>query len=63
MIRPKPFIAVCKKCGRVKFIDPKSDALSSLDEIAPHCEKCGESMQSGVNALVSLAKSIFKSKK
>lgn len=63
MIRPKPFIAACKKCGKVKFIAPKSDALSSLDEIAPHCEKCGESMQSGVNALVSLAKSIFKSKK
>ncbi len=59
MIRPKPFIAVCKKCGKVKFIASKSDALR-LDEIAPHCEKCGESMQAGVNALVSLAKSIFK---
>ena len=62
MIHPKPFIATCSKCSAVKFIAPKNDALS-LDEITPHCEKCGESMQAGVNALVSLAKSIFKPKK
>lgn len=41
MIPPKPFIATCPQCGVVKFIAPKSDALSSLDEFAPRCEKCG----------------------
>ena len=62
MIPPKPFIATCPKCGKVKFIAPKSDALSSLDEIALHCEKCGVSMRKGfVGALVSLF-SLFSTK-
>ena len=44
MIAPKPFIAICKKCGKIRLIAPKSDALS-LDELFPRCKKCGEPMQ------------------
>lgn len=42
-IKPKSFIAKCPKCGKVKFIAPKSDALSPL-EMCPMCEKCNEPM-------------------
>ena len=65
MTPPKPFIATCPKCGKVKFIAPKSDALSSLDEIAPHCEKCGLPMRKGLKGLLSafLGVNLGKNKK
>lgn len=64
MIPPKPFIATCPKCGAVKFIAPKSDALSSLDEFAPRCEKCNAAMKKGFGAFLStfLSAKLGKSK-
>lgn len=43
MIAPKPFLAICKKCGRTRFITPKSDVINP-SEISPSCDKCGGSM-------------------
>ena len=54
MIAPKPFVAVCKKCGKVKIIAPKSDVLS-VSDICPHCDKCGEPMQKGFGGAFSKA--------
>lgn len=43
-IKPKSFLAKCKKCGKVEFISPKSDALTPL-EVCPICEKCNTAME------------------
>ena len=43
-VAPKPFMAKCPKCGKMKLVAPKSDAGSPLDFLA-RCESCGEFME------------------
>lgn len=40
MIQQKPFKFVCQKCGYLKIVAPKSDALSPTDffDICPKCQ-------------------------
>ena len=43
MIRPKPHLLVCQKCGYTTYHHPQSDALSPLD-FSRKCPKCGGKM-------------------
>ena len=61
MIAPKPFIAICKKCGRTRLIVPKSDVINP-SEISPSCDKCGASMsKKGTDELIGTLADIGKS--
>ena len=58
-IKPKSFIAKCPKCGKVKFVSPKSDALSPL-EMCPMCEKCKVAMtRIKTNTITDFIKGLF----
>ena len=58
-IKPKSFIAKCPKCGKVKFVSPKSDALSLL-EMCPMCEKCKVAMtRIKTNTITDFIKGLF----
>lgn len=43
-IQPKPFMAKCPKCGKMKLVAPKSDVANPA-EMFPRCESCGEFME------------------
>ena len=57
MIAPKPFIAICKKCGRTRLIVPKS-----VSDFFISCDKCGASMsKKGTDELIGTLADIGKS--
>ena len=43
-VAPKPFLAKCPKCGKMKLVAPKSDAINPV-EMFPRCESCSEFME------------------
>lgn len=50
MLPPKPFKFVCPKCGYLKIVTPKSDALSPVDffDICPKCKTKMEQKELGI---------------
>ena len=66
-VAPKPFLAKCPKCGKMKLVAPKSDAINPA-EMFPRCESCSEFMErvdlssevaSGLSAIKETLSKIF----
>ena len=60
-IAPKPFTYVCKKCGYIKYVNIKSDALTPIDivNLSPICPKCSSKMDKKTPTILDLVKNIF----
>lgn len=60
-VAPKSFMAKCPKCGKMKLVAPKSDAMNPV-EMFPRCE-CGEFMErTDLSSEVASGLSVIKEK-
>lgn len=56
MIRPKPFLKKCPKCGKMFLCTPKSDCLNPSDFF---CDKCsGKKDTNLISKIISVIKKV-----
>ena len=62
-IKPRPYKAVCQKCGASKIVAPKSDALPAF-AICPKCKTFmeGKEKPNALDIALDMLKSTFAGK-